>query len=150
MADRFGASSLTALLAVAGMVGLGVAGFRAFSGPADAASIAEDACPLMGEDCTITVSAKSSCCATEAECDDVLAADGELETCHGAASTECKDLKDGCTGDGENGCCGAGEDGTGCEDKTGCEEKAAACTEKPAECSEVAEKPKACCSQKDN
>lgn len=140
MANRSGASSLTALLAVAGMVGIGVVGFRAISGSPESASLTKvaDTCPLMGEECTMGEK-RSSCCPSEAKgCDEVKEC-GDKSACDSEAKSACKGLTDGCTGDGKNGCCGGCADGAaGCEGKTGCAEKAESCGEKAATCAEKA------------
>jgi hypothetical protein len=147
MANRFGASSLTALLAVAGMVGVGVVGYRAMNASTDGASIkavSDEACPLMGGDCSgCSSTAKTSCCSEEAACED--------------KATECKNLTDGCNGDGQNGCCGGCADESrsdcckaekaDCGDKAACSEKSECDSEKASCSEESAEEKKACCSQ---
>lgn len=131
MAERSGASSLTALLAVAGLVGLSIVGFRAYSGSPVDADLAMENCPLLGEDCDMAVS-KRACCPSH-DHDVVLASN----------SSECKNLEDGCDGDGTNGCCGgcgekAEEAGKCCSEKAANGEEAAACEDKVTCCSEKA------------
>jgi hypothetical protein len=169
MAERFGASSLTALLAIAGMVGIGMVGYRAFSGTAGCGDDVE-VCPLLGDSCSMSACSDKpkSCCPSDAlaECDELAECDAE-KTCSSASA--CKQLENGCTGDGAGECCGAcgegtnGEEKAACEEKVGCAEKAATCAEKAATCAEkaamcaekaatcsekVAEAPKGCCSAK--
>lgn len=137
MANRFGASSLTALLAVAGMVGVGIAGYKAFNSSSDAAALTPvaDSCPLLGDDCTMDKAARKSCCSShKSECSD------------SEAKADCKNLTDGCNGDGKDGCCGGCGDKSACCDEGAatCEEKAASCSDLAATCSEKT----TCCSEK--
>ena len=129
---RSGAVSLMPLLAITGLVGLGVAGYKLTS-DCGGCKVTEavvttisDECPLggccEGEAVEVIAAAVTTepggCCSAEAEV--VLAADQQSGCCQAdgeavavnaslVAEGECKDGQDGCTGDGKDGCCG------GCE-----------------------------------
>jgi hypothetical protein len=139
MANRFGASSLAAVLAITGLLGLGVVGFRAFNGSAcnNVLGPTADTCPLMGDDCSMTEVAHKGCCPSEARTD--CGEEADLKAC--GDKTECAEKK----------ACGEEADAVkSCAEKKACGEEADAvksCTEKKA-CGEEADAVKSCAEKK--
>lgn len=144
MAVRFGGSLVTPVIAIAGLALVGVGGYRMISGNcifsgacldkgANATNVAatteDGCCPLTGN--SVTAASMEGACPMSGSCGDKpaceAACEGEASVINAAATPagECKELKDGCKGDGQNGCCGgcAGKETAGgegcCESKDG-------------------------------
>ena len=126
MNNRLGLSAVAPLVAVVGLVAVGVGGYNFVRNGCPlscgdcktsdakvvaAAATTEESCPLCPSAKTAaTTTQEDACCSNKTEVVQTVAQTTEAPGgCCKADKTEakeCKQLSDGCTGDGKDGCCG--------------------------------------------